>query len=619
MKNKKPFKNEIHIREVSAEIDKESIDVENRTFEFSFSSEAPILRYIGGELAYEILDHSRGSADLERINQGGAYLEQHDPDKMRGVVEKAWLVEDQRKLRSRVKMSRSVAAEEIWQDIQDGIRKNVSFRYELNEAPKSEKTKDGAQAWRYYNWSVLEVSTVSIPADFSVGVGRNHEPVKKVNTMTPEEKAAYEEAARIKLEAAVEKARTEARAETTTSLEAEFRAKQKRVTEIRGLGDQFKRQDLAKQFLDSGKSVEEFKTALLDEVKAEPQQIEIGDTDIGLSPKEIKNYSVMDAIRMQVNGVGVSEESKGLILECSKAVESRAGKSPHGIFVPNDVQTAKRPRRDLTVGSDPAGGYLVETQLVSFIDLLRNMLITENLGATVLDGLVGDVAIPKQTASGTGYWLNENGQITESQQTLGQVTLTPKTVGAFTDISRKLMQQSSIDVESFVQQDLSKVLAIAIDLAALYGIGASGQPLGIANTTGIGSDSWTSTSAPTWAEIVGLESLVAVDNALMGSLAYLSAATMRGTLKSTSKDTGSGQFIWDADEMNGYGAALSNQVSSDDVFFGDWSSLLMGMWGTLDILVDNTTLGTTGAVRVRVMKDVDIAVRHAESFALGSD
>lgn len=241
------------------------------------------------------------------------------------------------------------------------------------------------------------------------------------------------------------------------------------------------------------------------------------------------------------------------------------------------------------------------------------------------------MAIPKQTGGATGYWLAESGTPTESQQTIGQVPLTPKTVGAYTDISRKLLQQSSIDVEAFVRGDLATVLGLAIDLAGIAGTGANNQPRGILNTVGIGSViGGTNGAAPTWANIVALESEVAAANADVGRLHYLTNALVRGVLKTTEKASGTAQFVWNSNDVNGYTPIVSNQVPSDltkgsaedicsAIIFGNFADLLIGMWGGLDLLADPYTASTSGTVRVVALQDADIAVRHAESFAAMQD
>lgn len=372
------------------------------------------------------------------------------------------------------------------------------------------------------------------------------------------------------------------------------------------------------------------------------------DPAIGLSEREARTYSFVRMINALANPTDRrAQEAAAFEREASEATAKALGLTPQGFLVPTDVlrqrslarvltprgwQYQAAEKRDLVKGTTTAGGYMVATDLLadSFIEMLRNRMMVQVAGATILGDLQGDVAIPKQSAGATAYWVAENGAPTESQQTVAQVTMSPKTVGAFTDISRKLLKQSSIDVEGFVRRDLSAITALAVDLAALHGSGSSNQPTGIAATSGIGSVAGgTNGSAPTLAHIVQLETEVAIDNADIGTLAYMTNAKVRGKLKQTAINATYGdKMIWaDGDTpLNGYPAYVTNQVSStltkgtssgvcSAIFFGNWADLMIGMWGTLDILVDPYTGGTAGTVRVIALNDIDIAVRNAESFA----
>jgi HK97 family phage major capsid protein len=353
----------------------------------------------------------------------------------------------------------------------------------------------------------------------------------------------------------------------------------------------------------------------------------VADGQIGMTRDDLRRYSVVRAINARANGSWRGAEFEQ---EISQRMAQHLGRDPQGFFVPQDVLVAAQ--RDLVKGTPSAGGYMVDTDLLanSFIDLLRNRMMVRQAGATVLAGLVGDVAIPKQTAAGTAYWLGESGAPTESQQTLGQVTLAPKTVGAFTDMSRKLLKQSSVDVEIFVRNDLTQVLGLAMDYAALHGSGSANQPTGLETAVGATVVGGTDGLAPTWAHIIELETDVAVGNADVGRLAYMSNAKVRGKLKATPRTATYGDImIWEPTAgntpVNGYPFHVTNQVKGNiakgsgtnlsAIFFGNWADLLIGMWGGLDILVDPYTGGTSGTVRVVALQDVDIAVRNNASFA----
>lgn len=357
-----------------------------------------------------------------------------------------------------------------------------------------------------------------------------------------------------------------------------------------------------------------------------PVPAQANPNELGMDAREVRSYSLLRAIRAAASGDWRGAE---LEREASEAIAERMGRDPQGFFVPLDVQ---REQRDMTVGTDADGGYLVANDLRagSMIDMLRNRMVTTQAGATFLSGLVGDIAIPRQTGGATGYWLAESGAPTESKQAIDQVALTPKTYGAFTDISRKLLKQSSIDVENFVRADLAATIALGLDLAALHGTGQNNQPTGLAATSGIGSVvGGDNGAAPTWSHIVKLETEVAIDNADIGTLAYLTNAKVRGKLKETPKVSSTDSvMVWadGATPLNGYRTLVSNQVSStltkgsangtaSAIFFGNWADLFIGQWGTLDLLVDPFTGSTSGTLRIVALQDIDIAVRHAQSFA----
>ena len=353
------------------------------------------------------------------------------------------------------------------------------------------------------------------------------------------------------------------------------------------------------------------------------------DPQIGLSEKDIKAYSMLRAI----NAAAANDwRGAGLEKEASEAVAKKVGREPRSFFVPFDVMAGPRERRDMTVGTTTAGGYLVGTDTIpSVIELLTNKLILGQAGASMLTGLVGDVAIPKQTGGATGYWVAEGNAPTEGAQTLGQVALTPHTFGAYVDISRKLLKQSSVSVEQFVRNDIARTIALGIDYAGLHGDSGSdaNQPDGVAVTSGIGSVvGGTNGAAPDWADIVDLETEVGQDNADIGALAYITNAKVRGKLKKTMRTATYGDIpVWDANAngINGYSAYVTNQVRSNltkgnssvasAIFFGNWADLVIGMWGEMDMLVDPYSLSTSGAVRIVAFQDVDFGLRHAQSFA----
>lgn len=603
----------------TATFDVRSADKDARTIELAFSSEQPYERWWG----IEILDHAVESVRLGRLRSAGPLLMDHNTRDQVGVIESVRIDAD-RMGRAIVRFGQSVRAQEIWQDVLDGIRQNVSVGYMIH-ASKLVETDGDVDTYRITDWEPMEISIVSCPADTSVGIGRSaadggespiletqpQQEMRSMTTIAADPKTAPDVAAIER--AAVEKANT---------------AANQRVADIMAIGKMFGRhggEAKAAAALQAGKTVEQFRQEMLEHMASQP----VPTADIGMSQKEVKQYSFLRALNALANPTDrKAQEVAAFEREVSDAVASKMGRSAQGLFVPQDVQ-----RRDMVVGTPAAGGNLVATDLLaaSFIDMLRNRMMVISMGAKLLTGLQGNIAIPRQTGGATAYWVAEGNAPTESQQAVDQVTMSPKTVGAYTDISRKLLLQSSIDVESFVRSDLATVLALAIDLAAINGSGASNQPTGLLSASGVGVvPGGTDGAAPAWSHIVALETAVAVANADVASMGYLTNAKVRGKLKTTSKVSGQNGFVWeDGKTINGYTAGVSNQVPSNltkgsgtnlsAILFGNWADLVIGQWGTLDLMVDPYSNSTSGTVRVVALQDVDIALRQAASFAVMKD
>jgi HK97 family phage major capsid protein/HK97 family phage prohead protease len=571
---------------------------DERSIEFPFSSEFPVARYFGNE----VLSHERGAADLDRLNDSAPVLFNHDPNKVIGVVERAWIDDKAKRGYVNVRFSKNAFAQEVLADVRDGVLRNVSFGYAINDM---EQRGEDFVATR---WSPYEVSVVSIPADPTVGVGRalDAQPAASAASPTPETEPEVPmentpDLTAVRAEAAQEAAKAE----------------RARISGITALTEKHGMADLGRQLIEGGRSLDEARAAVLDKLGAKVEPVAEKAADIGLSAKETREFSFQRAINALANPNDRKMwEAAAFERECSEAAAAKAGKTAQGIMVPNEVL-----RRDLTVGTASAAGDLVGTDFRpgSFIELLRNRSALAGLGVGSLTGLSGNVAIPRQTGAATAYWVAESGAPTESNQTVDQVNLSPKTVGAFTDYSRKLMLQSSIDVEQMIRQDLATVLALEIDRVGLYGLGNSNQPLGIKLTTGINTVNF-GAATPTYAEVVDMESQIAADNADIGAMAYLMNASMRGALKTKDKGTDTGAYVFEpGGTVNGYNAVVSNQVASGDIFFAVWNQLIMAMWSGLDLTVDPYTHSTSGTVRVVALQDVDFAVRHPESFCRGAD
>jgi HK97 family phage major capsid protein len=395
--------------------------------------------------------------------------------------------------------------------------------------------------------------------------------------------------------------------------------------------------EMAEQFVAQGTTVENVKAFLAATGKPENAPVRGAQPDI--SPKERKAYSVSRAILAAADN---DWSHAGYERELAQETERLLGlnetgyKAQGGILIPTGIgmpvlpgrawDGAAMPRAALETGGSNAGEHFVYTEPGSFIDLLRNRLVTAQMGATFLPGLQGNVSFPKQTGSSTFAWVAENplSDQADSDATTGQVTLTPREGQTTTAFSRRLLAQGVINAEMFVRNDLMKGAVVGVDLAALHGAGGT-TPTGLYSQTGVSPVAFG--GVVSFAKVVEMETAIVADNADIGRMGYVTTPEIRGAAKTTEKATSTGQFIWTGGvtdgEMNGYRAMASNQLSkvlgtgTDEhgALFGVWEQLLIGEWGAIELVVDPYSKKKQALIEVTLHLIVDVACRYGEAFS----
>lgn len=590
---------------------------EDRILRFSFSSEEPYMRSYG----LEVLGHEEGCIDFSRLNNSAPLLVDHNTGQLVGVVLRAGL--ENKRTFCEVKFSRNAFAQEIVNDINDKIRRNVSVGYQIDEM--IEEQRNGKTVYVAKKWTPLEVSIVAIPADQTVGILRKQE-------VAPE--ALQEE---IKQENKKEVKKMDVNIVEIENAAA--KRERERVSAVNSIVEKYPvMKEDAQRAIENGMDLGDFRALVLEKAfNAKPVQ-PTETADLGMSKKEVKEYNLFRAIKAATLGDwSMAEFEREVSNEVAKRTK-RESSNQHSFYLPEDLL-----KRDMSTTSTE-GGYNVATQVRSIIDELSDALFVEKLGATFFRSLTGNVAIPRANAVCAGYWVAENVAPTESSPTFTQIAMSPNRVATYVEISRQLLLQSSNDVQSYVNMLLGRALAEALNVAAINGTAATtdAQPTGILNDTNVNSiiagDS-TAGAALAWGDIVNMETEVSVDNGLQGRLAYLTNAKVRGKLKQTLSSSAAGaNFIWNnspvvgVGEVNGYPAYVSNLVPSDladasstallnnsAMVFGNWADLLIGMWGGLELMVNPYSLDTQNQIRICANMLADIAIAHPESFCIVKD
>lgn len=629
-------------------LDAKALISDERTIDLSVSSDEPYERW----WYYEILDHETDAVDLSRMNDGAMSLYNHNRDDYVGVIEKAWL--DGGKLYNTIRFDTHELAEKIVKSINGGILKNVSIGYIVHELLLVKKSDDDLNTYKATKWTPFESSFVTVPADASVGVGRQFfdlipktEVLHHIKVKDPEEFKKNWEDLEKRMITTLKGSLTkeiimpdEISATLEVVDEKGIRQQERdRIAAISAAGAKYGCPEIAARAIEDGLTIQETRNLISDKVLTKSQEpVAQPLQPLGFSNKETRRYSIRKAILYKMGQI--SEKEAGLEIEASQAIAQKLGKPAEGIYVPTrDLEWASQ-RATYAAGAPATGGNTIETELLSenFIEALRSQLVIRRLGAKILSGLEGNVDIPRHaTVAGTA-WVGEGGTVIQFESTFDKISLTPKTVATRSIYTRNMLLQSSIDIENFIREDLTKGIALEIDRTAISGTGIGGQPLGITNYPGvnnvvIGANG----GAPTWQTIVNLETEIALDDALNGTCYYLTNSKVRGKLKTTEKAASTGEFIWQNDRemdsmgsVNGYGAAVTNQVPGNltkgtgtnlsIAIFGDFSSLIIGEWGILDLLPNPFGTGyEQGNVQVRAMQTVDVNLRRPQYFAVCSD
>jgi len=610
--NKSPFREVLNRRyDAPVIIDRDNgLDDEKRTVELSIASDQPIEHWFGRI----ILDMSPGSIRLDRMRQGAPLLLNHDADQQIGVLENVRVEEG--KLRASARFSRSQFAEEIFQDVKDGIRRNTSVGFILHELDLEKKSDSGPNTYRSKDWEPLEGTIASVPRDISTGVNRTADdgaeeceaesaddcetgddcPIHGENAKRnlppptgdkPPQQIHTRSASMGKDNENPNSGQPQSKFVAIQSRQAEF------VKFARECGNTDEQktelETLAREYALTNKSEEDLLTAINE--KRSGWVTKVPPASPILNEAEAKRYSITRAILADASvrrgGDGLTFGGKPVDQNCfemevSQQIERnlKLKGSRGGFFLPTGQHLGRSlvgadrrqdfqrwmqemiKRSGLDTQTSTHGEELIFTEAGSFIELLRNKAMVIRLGATVLPGLTGNVAFPKQTGPGAAHWVAENPgeDVEDDDLTLGQVLLSPKTLMSSTSYSRQLLNQGSVNIDNVVQNDLIQVNALEIDRAAIHGTGTNNEPTGIYAQSGVNSVAFG--GAISYAKAIEMETDIQAANADIGTMAYLTTPEVKAKAKQTARLSNTiAMSIWEAGELNGYRAEASNQVS----------------------------------------------------------
>jgi HK97 family phage major capsid protein/HK97 family phage prohead protease len=638
---------EIKIGRLSRDMEPAQIEIRAATTEdatvrlsFPLSSETPVERWFGRE----VLSHGDGAVMLDRIKGGAApLLFNHNWNDPIGMID-GGRVKDGR-LYVDAHLFDTARAKEVEAMIRGGLR-NVSVGYEIEELTEDKKT----ETFTATRWLPLEGSVCTVPADAGVGIGRQADdsakPVRVVRAADAEApptepKPAATRAAEVTTPAAPAALhRSIAVSDQVNAAAGVPNAEQKPVTLDPLQIERDRRQAIAnlcrankidsrieEQWCRDGVRLEEVSGKILEIIEERGKSRPTAMSDLGLSRSETQRFSLFRAIRAMKTPTAENINAAAYELECSRELAKRLQREGSGnIFIPGEV--LQRPlgeaaTRAMAVVPGGKGGYMVDTTNMGFLDILRARSVSMRMGARRLPGLVGNVTLTRQTGKGSVSWqAGEHATITAADQALGQLSMTPKTAIAITDVSEQALRQTSGAMEAFVMADLAADIAIdGVDYTAINGVGGA-QPMGIKNTPGVASGQ--DAAAATYAKILAFVSTAGAANAIRGNPGFVTNTAGASVLMQKQRFSGTDTPLWTGNMLDGqcvgFNAMSSEQMASGNLIFGSWDEMVIGEWGVLELATDNGgTRFNTATVGIRAMWMVDVLVRYPQAFVVSTN
>lgn len=601
-------------------------DAGDERIPIAISSEFPVRRYDWqrDQWYHEILDHAPESVNLVRAERGLPFIPSHMSygSEVFGKVEGVRLDPD-RVMRGWVRFSKAARAQEIRQDMLDDIRTEVSVGYDPGTIYTESRDEQGTITRRYTNWTPYEVSTVSVPADPTVGKGRSH-PAS--DTPTPPAAEARSEHMETPTVPTAPAAPAPVAVPNTTA--GETRSRESMIYAFAASAGLNASE--AQALVASGRDAESVGRELLERMNQAANHAAAPKPAVQLTDAEQKQFSLMRAIDSVVSG------RKSFEMEVSEEFAKQTGRTytnDKSFFLPLNIRT------QLSVGTSNKGPELRATELrPELIQLLRQRsLAIGQLGARFMSGLVGNVAFPRQTAATTANWVAEapGSDMALSSLSLDQVTLSPKTLQASTTVSRQLVVQSTPDADSIVFDDIIAQHAVAIDTAALYGLGSGNQPTGVGVASGTNLIAMgTNGAQATLAKILEGWRALEIANGLTDNVRFVTTPgikySMAGIVRFASTDS---RTLWDIDTNTVIGApaystnnmpsTLTKGTSSGvchAAIVGDFSEVMIGEWGAgAEIIVDPFTLARRNLLQITSIQFVDVQVRRPAMFSVYRD
>jgi len=313
-----------------------------------------------------------------------------------------------------------------------------------------------------------------------------------------------------------------------------------------------------------------------------------------------KRFSLLKSIRDIANGQPLSAENQ--------AVCDLGKQEMRGLTVSGQIQIPTEHRDAVTVTAE--GEDVVVTDFMDILAPLHSKNVLAESGARILTGLVGDVQIPTMSAGQVG-WKGEIVSADELGSDFDHELLQPKRLTAYVDVSKQFLVQDSLGAEQMLRNELVNAMIQKLE-DTIFGsaAGDATKPAGLFNGV-------TPTSVTDFKGIANLEATVESNN-FLGEMKYVVSPNAKAALRAMGYANKSTRQVWENNEVDGVPALTTTHVANPNFVYGDFSTLVVGQWGSLDITIDPYTVAKDGKVRIVINAFFDAKVVREGGLAFGT-
>ena len=335
--------------------------------------------------------------------------------------------------------------------------------------------------------------------------------------------------------------------------------------------------------------------------------------------KEIRSFSISKFLRQSLPGETMDGIEAEMAQEGKREFQQSIKGAAEGVFLPSALL---RTYYYTNASEANYGQAFIEQTALTYIGKLRNATLGRRLGVRYLDGLQGNIAFV--TGGADAAWVAEEAAASKQKPTYAKKVMAPKRLQVLQGVTYDLMHQSSKALDDLILDDMVKAHAVALDAAIFTGSGSSGQPTGVLSAANVNSIAIDTHGGPlTYNLLVQMETEVGIDNGLLDdTLAYVSNAKVQGKLKTIPQIAGYPYYLMNDGKVNGYPFFMSNGIPSNlgtgsafsAAIFGNWSEVLVGSWGGMQLIVDPYTAKAEGVLEISAAAYHDVLVRTPQAF-----